>query len=94
MVITGRVGREPTIKQIKRGLMAKSPVAEHRPDGSTTWHTIVAFGKNAESLRDSLTKGQMITVAGYPHEREITGKAGQTRTVTEIYVAGVKHHKK
>jgi single-strand DNA-binding protein len=93
MVITGRVGREPTIKQIKRGLMAKFPVAEHRPDGATTWHTIVAFGKTAESLRDSLTKGQMVTVGGYPHQREITGKAGQTRTVTEVYLAGLKRHK-
>jgi single-strand DNA-binding protein len=92
-VITGRVGRVPTVRQIKTGLMAKFPVAEHQPDGSTTWHTIVAFGKNAEALKDSLTKGQLITVGGYPHEREITGKAGQKRTVTEIYLAGLKHHK-
>jgi single-strand DNA-binding protein len=92
-VITGRVGRVPTVKQIKTGLMAKFPVGEHHPDGSTTWHTVVAFGKTAEALKDSLTKGQLITVGGYPHEREITGKAGQTRTVTEIYLAGLKHHK-
>ena len=93
-VITGRVGRVPTLKQIKTGLMAKFPVGEHQPDGSTTWHTVVAFGKNAEALKDSLTKGQLITVGGYPHEREVTGRAGQTRTVTEIYLAGLKHHKK
>jgi single-strand DNA-binding protein len=92
-VITGRVGRVPTLKQIKTGLMAKFPVAEHHPDGSTTWHTIVAFGKTAEALRDSLTKGQLITVGGYPHHREITGKSGQPRTVTELYLAGLKHHK-
>jgi single-strand DNA-binding protein len=93
VVVTGRVGRVPTVKTIKTGLMAKFPVAEHLPDGSTTWHTIVAFGKNAEGLRDSLAKGQMVTVAGYPHHREISGKSGQTRTVTEIYFAGLKHHK-
>jgi single-strand DNA-binding protein len=92
-VITGRVGRVPTVKQIKTGLMAKFPVGEHQPDGSTTWHTVVAFGKQAESLRDSLTKGQMVTIGGYPHEREVTGKSGQPRTVTEIYLAGLKHHK-
>jgi single-strand DNA-binding protein len=93
MVITGRVGRLPTVRDIKTGLMAKFPVGEHHPDGSTTWHTIVAFGKTAEALKDSLTKGQLVTVGGYPHQREITGKAGQTRTVTEIYLAGLKHHK-
>jgi hypothetical protein len=92
-VITGRVGRTPTLRQIKSGLMAKFPVGEHLPDGSTTWHTIVAFGKNAEALKDSLTKGQLITVGGYPHEREIPGKAGQPRRVTEIYLAGLKRHK-
>jgi hypothetical protein len=93
VVITGRVGREPTIKQIKTGLMAKSPVAEHHPDGGTTWHTIVSFGKNAEALRNALTKGEMITVAGYPHEREVSSKAGQKRKITEIFLAGLKHHK-
>jgi single-strand DNA-binding protein len=92
-VITGRVGRTLTVRQIKTGLMAKFPVAEHHPDGSTTWHTVVAFGKNAEALKDSLTKGQLITIGGYPHEREITGKAGQPRRVTEIYLASLKHHK-
>jgi single-strand DNA-binding protein len=93
VVITGRVGREPTIKQIKTGVMAKFPVAQHNPDGSTTWKTIVAFGAKAEALQGTLTKGQQITVAGYPHERETTGKAGQKKTVTEVYLAGLKHHK-
>jgi single-strand DNA-binding protein len=93
VVITGRVGKVPTIRQIKTGLLAKFPVGEHLPDGSTTWHTVVAFGKTAEALKDSLTKGQMVTVGGYPHEREITGKAGQPRRVTEIYLAGLKRHK-
>jgi single-strand DNA-binding protein len=93
VVITGRVGRQPTIKQIKTGLMAKFPVAEHRPDGATTWHTIVAFGKTAEGLRDSLIRGRMVTVAGYPHDREVSGKAGKKKTVTEVYLAGLKHHK-
>jgi hypothetical protein len=94
VVVTGRVGRVPSIKTIKTGLTAKFPVAEHLPDGSTKWHTITAFGKTAEAIRGSLTKGEMISVAGYPHEREVSGRAGQTRTVTEIYLAGLKHHKK
>jgi single-strand DNA-binding protein len=93
VVITGRVGREPTIKQIKTRLMAKFPVAQHNPDGSTTWNTIVAFGSKAEALQETITKGQQITVAGYPHTRETQTKSGQKRTVTEIYLADLKHHK-
>jgi single-strand DNA-binding protein len=93
VVITGRVGREPTIKQIKSGVMAKFPVAEHHPDGSTTWRTIVAFGSKAEALQGALTKGEHITVSGYPHTREAQTKSGQKKTVTEIYLAGLKHHK-
>ena len=94
VTITGRVGREPSFKQIKTGLMAKFPVAEHQPDGSTTWHTIVSFGKTAEALRDTVAKGQMLSIAGYPHERTISNpKTGTERIVTEIYLAGLKHHK-
>ena len=95
VTITSRVGREPSFKQIKTGLMAKFPVAEHQPDGSTTWHTIVSFGKNAEAMRDTVAKGQMVTIAGYPHERTITNpKTGMEKIVSEIYLAGgIKHHK-
>ena len=95
VTITGRVGRLPSFKTIKTGLMVKFPVAEHQPDGSTTWHSITAFGKVAEGLRDTLTKGQMVTIAGYPHERTITNpKTGMEKIVSEIYLAGgIKHHK-
>jgi single-strand DNA-binding protein len=95
--ITGRVGRLPSFKTIKTGLMAKFPLAEHTDtDGSakTTWHTIVSFGKTAERLRDTLTKGQQITIAGYPHERITRNpKTGTEKVVTEIYLAGLTHHK-
>jgi single-strand DNA-binding protein len=98
VTITGRVGREPSFKNIKTGVIAKFPIAEHSDtDGSTktTWHTIVSFGKTAEALRGTVAKGQMVTIAGYPHERTITNpKTGRERIVTEIYLAGgIKHHK-
>jgi hypothetical protein len=94
VTITGRVGRIPSFRTIKTGLMAKFPLAEHQPDGSTHWTTIVAFGKAAEGVRDTLTKGQQITIAGYPHERTTTNpKTGAERRVTEIYLAGLTHHK-
>jgi single-stranded DNA-binding protein len=98
VTITGRVGREASFKQIKTGLMAKFPLAEHSvTDGNakTTWHTICAFGKTAEALRGTVAKGQMLTIAGYPHERTISNpKTGMEKIVTEIYLAGaIKHHK-
>jgi hypothetical protein len=82
VVITGRVGRVPTIKKIKTGVMAKFPLAKHQPDGTTTWHTIVAFGKKAEVLRHSLARGEMISIAGYPHERVTSNpKTGAQRAL-------------
>jgi hypothetical protein len=44
-VITGRVGRVPTVREIKTGLMAKFPVAEHHPDGATTGTPLLPLAK-------------------------------------------------
>jgi hypothetical protein len=96
VVIAGRVGRLPTITPLKKsGLIGKFPLAERNPDGTTTWHRITAFGKHAEALRGTLTRGELVTVSGYPHERTtINPKTGKAKTVTEIYFAGLTHQTK
>lgn len=92
--LTGRLGRTPTFRTSPRGTQIGSfSLAVHREDGSTVWHSIVAFGTRAEQLKrraetGELTKGQEIDVVGYPHTREMPTKNG-TRTVTEIHAAAV-----
>jgi single-stranded DNA-binding protein len=92
--ITGRIGKLPTFKETTKGIIAKFPVAEH-VDDTTRWHTIVAFGKHAEALRDSLTLGEEVKVIGYSHERQAGNKKdGTPKKVREIYLAGLKHAQK
>jgi hypothetical protein len=91
LTVSGRVGAEPTFRTTANGvLVARFPVAVHHDDESTTWETVVAFGGKAEGLRGALQKGQMIQVIGYVHDRQVTTRAGDVKTVREVYAAAVK----
>ncbi len=62
-------------------------MAEHVGE-TTVWHTVVAFGVRAEALRDSLTVGREVKLAGYLHTREVQSpENGSVKTVAEIYLA-------
>jgi hypothetical protein len=91
ITLTGRVGKVPHLRTTKGGkTIATFPVAVHQEDGSTTWHTVVAFDERAQKLHETLTKGQSVQVIGYLHEREAKTKGGQPKIVQEVYAAVVK----
>jgi single-stranded DNA-binding protein len=71
-------------------VIARFPLAEHHEENRTTWHQVVAFGPRAEKLKGMLTKGQVIEVIGYLHERQVRGRDGKTKTVQEVYAAVIK----
>ena len=50
----------------------------------TTWHTVVAYGKLAERLQQTVDKGDQIAVEGTIRYREWKDKYEQTRTIVEI----------
>lgn len=66
VILTGNVASMPTFKQTGKGLMAKFTLAEHPDVDKTEFHDVVAFGKRAEKLKDSLTKGEAVKVVGKP----------------------------
>jgi hypothetical protein len=85
--LEGVVGRKPTYYETRRGTpVARFSVGEKTDGGSTDWHDVVAFKKWASFVRDTLHKRDRVEVAGYPHEREVKGKDGSTKTVHEVYV--------
>jgi hypothetical protein len=94
--LTGRLGRVPTFRTSQKGtFIAKFPLAVHLEDGSTTWHTVLAFGPRAQKLEQRVTagelpKGREVDVIGYMHSREQQGKNGKSRTVQEVHVAAVR----
>jgi len=85
------LGRAPSFRTTRNGtLIASFPLAVRDEDGSTTWHTILAFGERAEKLRVQLDKGQAVQVISYQHEREVRTKRGETKIVREVYATMVK----
>jgi single-stranded DNA-binding protein len=78
--ISGRVGRDPRVRETTQGtLIAKFPLAEH-PEGltgPTVWHTIVAFKERATFVRDNVRKGQEVKVIGYVNDHDHNGKTYQ-----------------
>ena len=91
--LAGRVGQDPRLRTTPKGtLVAQFPlgVKDEADLDKTTWHTVVAFQKRAEQVRDSLKKGDPVEVIGYVHEREIPRRDGTTRTVREVYATVLK----
>lgn len=90
ITVAGRVGQAPTIRTTPKGtLVAKFPLGEHTDEGRTLWHTVLAFQKRAEQVRDSIHRGDAVEVIGYRHTREAPGRDGP-RTIAEIYATVVK----
>lgn len=52
----------------------------------TEWHNIVAWGKTAELMSNTLQKGHEVAIQGKLTNRSYTDKEGQTKYVTEIVV--------
>jgi hypothetical protein len=91
ITIAGRVGKAPHLRTTNSGrVVASFPVAVHNDDGTTTWHTVVAFDARAKKLQETVASGQSIEVIGYLHEREAKTKGGNSKMVQEVYAAVVK----
>jgi len=52
----------------------------------TEWHNVVAWGKTAEMMAESLTKGNEVAIQGKLTNRSYEGKDGATRYITEVVV--------
>src|SRR5512144_322356 len=96
IALTGRLGRDPSFRTTKTGsLVGRFPLAVHREDGHTDWHTVLAFGPRAEQLQrrlaaGELTQGREVDVVGYLHSNTRPGKDGKPRQVQEVYAVAVK----
>jgi single-strand DNA-binding protein len=52
----------------------------------TEWHSLIAWGKTAELMAESLTKGNEIAIHGKLSSRTYTDKDGVTKYITEVIV--------
>jgi len=93
VMLIGNLGADPEIKYIPNGTavanlrLATSDNRKNR-DGEweerTEWHRIVLYGRQAETAKDYLHKGNKVYVEGRIETRSWEDKDGQKHFMTEI----------
>jgi single-strand DNA-binding protein len=97
VILIGNLGKDPEIRYTQGG----DPIAnfslatnEKWTDRSgekqerTEWHRVDVFGKQAQVVRDYLTKGRSVYIEGSIHYDEWTDRDGNKRNTTKIKVSG------
>lgn len=93
--LLGRLGEEPKVRNLESGKkvanfnLATNEVyrdSNGNKQTETTWHRLVAWGKQAEIAEKYLKKGSEITVEGKLTNRQWEDKQGEKHYSTEIVV--------
>jgi len=96
--LIGNLGQAPEIRTLEEGRkMARFSVATNENYRSSTgewirdtqWHTLVAWGKMADTVEKYLDKGTEVAVEGRLVSRSYTDKNGEKRYVTEVVVSEI-----
>ena len=99
VILVGNLGKDPQTRSTPNGQeVATLTVAtsEKFKDKAgemqerTEWHTVVVWGKQAESCGKYLTKGRQVYVEGRLATRKWTDKEGAERYTTEVVAETVK----
>ncbi|MDH3891818.1 MAG: single-stranded DNA-binding protein [candidate division Zixibacteria bacterium] len=94
-ILIGRLGKDPELRYTQSGrAVASFSVATNErwkgQDGqkqeSTTWHNIVAWGKQAEVIKEYLSKGREIYIEGRIENRSYDDKEGNKKYISEVVV--------
>ena len=93
--LIGNIGKDVTLSTFEKGTKKLSLVIatndyytnnKGEKIKQTEWHNLVAWGKTAEMMAESLTKGNEIAIQGMLTSRSYEDKDGVTRYITEILV--------
>lgn len=99
VILVGNLGKDPQTRSTPNGQeVATLTVATSEKfkgkDGDlqerTEWHTVVVWGRQAESCGKYLTKGRQVYVEGRLATRKWTDKEGAERYSTEVVAETVK----
>ena len=93
--LIGHVGNDPEIKTFDGGKkLAKLSIAtneSYKNDKGekveeTQWHSLIAWGKTAETIEKYVIKGKEIAIEGKLTHRSYDDKNGEKRYVTEVVI--------
>lgn len=91
--LIGNLGSDPDVRETSKGrkwvrLSLATNDSYQNQQGEriteTQWHTVVAWGKQAEDVAENLRKGSRIALEGKLVHRSYEGKDGQKRYVSEV----------
>ena len=94
-ILVGNLGRDPELRSTTGGksVTTFSMATTERwttQDGlkeeSTTWHNIVAWGRQAEVIKEYLHKGSQVYIEGRIVNRSYDDKEGNKRYISEVVV--------
>jgi len=94
-ILVGRLGKDPELKYTQSGTaVANFSLATNRSwkgqDGQrqdeTTWHNIVVWGRQAEVIKEYMSKGRQIYLEGRIANRSYDDKDGNKRYISEVVV--------
>lgn len=94
--LIGNVGQDIQVKELEGSRMVTFSLATNESYvnksketiRSTSWHTVTAWGKLADSCGELLSKGKLVSVEGRLNYRQYQNKDNQTVKTVEI----VAHH--
>ena len=95
VILQGNLGQDPELRYTGAGTAVcnfRMATNESYKDANgervnkTTWHSLVAWGRNAEVIGENVRKGDSLFVDGVLQTRSYEDKEDITRHVTEIKV--------
>jgi single-strand DNA-binding protein len=96
--LIGNLGEDPKVRKLDSGkTVANFSIATNEiyrdsngeKQSETTWHRLVAWGKQAEIAEKYLKKGSEIALEGKLTNRSYDGKDGEKHYITEIVVNSI-----
>jgi len=94
-ILLGRLGKDPELRYTPSGkAVASFTLAtserwqgqDGQKNESTTWHNIVAWGRQAEVIKEYLAKGREVYIEGRISNRSYDDKEGNKRYISEVVV--------
>ena len=95
VILLGNLGKDPDLRYTPSGkaVATFSLATSERwtsQDGqkqeNTTWHNIVAWGKQAETMKEYLSKGRQVYIEGRIANRSYDDKDGNKKYISEVVV--------
>ena len=96
--LIGNLGEDPKVRKLDSGkTVANFSIATNEiyrdnqgnKQSETTWHRLVAWGKQAEIVEQYVKKGSEVAIEGKLTNRSYDDKNGEKHYVTEILVNSV-----